>query len=210
LHRAVTLAILTLLLLAIAGITVAQESVYSPETGHQTEPTVQEETTIGGFTEPSGGDLEETAEEPEADDSGVNEDEATEVESGAEPEGAGEERGPGMPEGAAKGKAVGSRGEAGGEPKQKVTLCHKGKNTITVGRPAQEAHLRHGDTLGACQTASANPEPPKGGQGGAQDGGSNGQQKVTLCHKGKQTLTIGAPAKAAHLRHGDRLGPCAQ
>jgi hypothetical protein len=36
----------------------------------------------------------------------------------------------------------------GGE--QKVTLCHKDKNTLTVGAPAQAAHLGHGDTLGAC------------------------------------------------------------
>ena len=34
-----------------------------------------------------------------------------------------------------------------------------------------------------------------------------GQPKVTLCHKGK-TITVGAPAARAHLRHGDRLGPC--
>ena len=33
----------------------------------------------------------------------------------------------------------------------KVTLCHKGKNTITVGAAAVPAHLRHGDTLGPCQ-----------------------------------------------------------
>jgi hypothetical protein len=34
--------------------------------------------------------------------------------------------------------------------KTKVTLCHKGKKTITVGAPAVKAHLRHGDTLGRC------------------------------------------------------------
>jgi len=34
--------------------------------------------------------------------------------------------------------------------KTKVTLCHKGKKTITVGKPAAKAHLRHGDTLGPC------------------------------------------------------------
>lgn len=32
----------------------------------------------------------------------------------------------------------------------KVTICHKGKQTITVAEPAVEAHLRHGDTLGPC------------------------------------------------------------
>jgi len=34
--------------------------------------------------------------------------------------------------------------------KEKVTLCHKGKNTITVGVAAVKAHLRHGDTIGSC------------------------------------------------------------
>jgi hypothetical protein len=31
----------------------------------------------------------------------------------------------------------------------KVALCHKG-HTIRVAQPAVKAHLRHGDTLGAC------------------------------------------------------------
>jgi hypothetical protein len=34
-----------------------------------------------------------------------------------------------------------------------------------------------------------------------------GHQKVPLCHKGK-TITVGAPAQAAHMRHGDSLGAC--
>jgi hypothetical protein len=34
--------------------------------------------------------------------------------------------------------------------KAKVSLCHKGKKTISVGGPAVKAHLRHGDTLGRC------------------------------------------------------------
>ncbi|MGZ4020066.1 MAG: Kazal-type serine protease inhibitor domain-containing protein, partial [Flavisolibacter sp.] len=34
-----------------------------------------------------------------------------------------------------------------------------------------------------------------------------GQKKVTICHKG-HTITVGAPAVAAHLAHGDTLGPC--
>jgi hypothetical protein len=34
-----------------------------------------------------------------------------------------------------------------------------------------------------------------------------GKTKVTLCHKG-HTITVGAPAVKAHLRHGDHLGPC--
>ena len=35
-----------------------------------------------------------------------------------------------------------------------------------------------------------------------------GKTKVTLCHKGKKTITVGAPAVKAHLRHGDKLGRC--
>ena len=40
--------------------------------------------------------------------------------------------------------------DEGGKGQTKVTICHKDKNTITVGAPAQAAHERHGDTLGAC------------------------------------------------------------
>jgi hypothetical protein len=34
-----------------------------------------------------------------------------------------------------------------------------------------------------------------------------GQEKVTICHDGN-TLTVGAPAVAAHVAHGDTVGPC--
>lgn len=48
-----------------------------------------------------------------------------------------------------------------GKGLQKVTLCHKGRVTIRVGFPAMKAHLRHGDTLGACG-AQAKPAPAPG------------------------------------------------
>jgi hypothetical protein len=35
---------------------------------------------------------------------------------------------------------------------EKVTICHKG-HTITVGKPAVKAHLKHGDHLGPCTQA---------------------------------------------------------
>lgn len=38
--------------------------------------------------------------------------------------------------------------------------------------------------------------------------GGGGQERVTICHKG-HTITIGAPAVAAHLaNHGDTIGAC--
>jgi hypothetical protein len=33
-------------------------------------------------------------------------------------------------------------------------------------------------------------------------------RKVILCHKGRSTLSVNEKAVAAHLRHGDYLGPC--
>ncbi len=35
-----------------------------------------------------------------------------------------------------------------------------------------------------------------------------GQEKVVLCHKGKKTIEVAAPAADAHRRHGDTVGPC--
>jgi len=32
--------------------------------------------------------------------------------------------------------------------------------------------------------------------------------KVLLCHKGRQTIEVGAPSLATHLAHGDTLGGC--
>ncbi len=43
---------------------------------------------------------------------------------------------------------------AQGQYGKKVTLCHKGKKTISVGKAAVPAHLRHGDTLGTCAAAA--------------------------------------------------------
>jgi hypothetical protein len=36
-------------------------------------------------------------------------------------------------------------------PSGKVAVCHKGKRTVSVGVRAVRAHLRHGDSLGACE-----------------------------------------------------------
>ena len=44
-------------------------------------------------------------------------------------------------------------------------------------------------------------KPPDDVRGGS-------EQKVLVCHKGKKTLTVGAPALVAHLGHGDTEGSC--
>ncbi len=54
---------------------------------------------------------------------------------------------------------VGGGGGGGGGGTTKVTICHippgnpANAHTITVGAPAVDAHLAHGDTLGACVDA---------------------------------------------------------
>jgi hypothetical protein len=51
-----------------------------------------------------------------------------------------------------------STGRAG-----KVTICHKGKNTLSVSVNAWPAHKAHGDTLGACATAKQKGPKQHGG-----------------------------------------------
>lgn len=73
--------------------------------------------------------------------------------------------------------------------------------------------------LAVAALAGASPGKGKPGKPGKKDAPSTaqyqygpsgkqyGKTKVTLCHKGK-TITVGAPAAKAHMRHGDTLGPC--
>lgn len=78
---------------------------------------------------------------------------------------------------------------------KKVTICHRTHSkkhpfvTIRVSRRAVPAHLRHGDALGPCGSAT-----------------------FTLCHKakhGKKTMKAKGARKAErHLKHGDKLGKC--
>jgi hypothetical protein len=60
-----------------------------------------------------------------------------------------------------KGKDYTSKDQVPGyaRGKDKVTLCHE-EHTITVGAPAKDAHLRHGDTEGTCgEEPTETPEP---------------------------------------------------
>jgi hypothetical protein len=42
-----------------------------------------------------------------------------------------------------------------GQYGKKVTICHKGRNTITVSVNALPAHKAHGDVVGTCAQAKA-------------------------------------------------------
>lgn len=60
---------------------------------------------------------------------------------------AGNGKGKGAPTSASSSQYQYSGGKQYG--RHRVAICHKG-HTIRVAQPAVKAHLRHGDTLGAC------------------------------------------------------------
>jgi len=49
-------------------------------------------------------------------------------------------------------------GGGGGGTRSKETICHNG-NTITVAKSAVAAHLKHGDTKGACPVVTTAKKP---------------------------------------------------
>ena len=255
-HRAVVLTTLVLLLLAVAGVSAAQDSgifAGGPNSDDPPGSTTQEKTSFeatvaedtmqsalpGASSEPKGG--EDASEPTVVSKPTVGETEKPTAAAPSEktlPPGSNNVgkptksgRGVGKPALFGKAPNIGNPPSevdhpANGKPQergnevdhgrgsgqQKITLCHKGKKTLTVGAPALAAHQRHGDTQGACQTEGAGSElsgetmKPEGAKSGGPDG-SGDQHKVTLCHKNK-TLTVGAQAQEAHLRHGDSPGAC--
>ena len=171
-RRAVILATLALLLLAVAGVTAAQEGVFeSAEPGVDVSETTAQENTAPepASPEPTGSKRmspetttdEETAptdeEPPEAEESG----EPVGKDKGSDKAGGGEQ-----PESADRAGGAGCR--------RKVIVCHKGEKTLTVGTPAEVAHLRRGDSRGACGGVVAEDEEDAGNPGGNGQGPPGG------------------------------------
>jgi hypothetical protein len=198
-QRALVLTTFVLLLLAVAGVTAAgpngddPSGLTTPEMTSSGSPLAEDpETPAPGSSSSKPEEVEEETDEdvfestvitettvrtPEAPTAGhlVEERPAPHSKAGEEHRRADDVHGPravkpvnegrgvGKPEHAGKPTDIGkprNHGEhpAGGKPKErghaggqhKVTLCHKDKNTITVGAPAVDAHLAHGDRLRAC------------------------------------------------------------
>ena len=254
-HRAVVLTTLVLLLLAIAGVSAAQDSgifAGGPNSDDPPGSTTQERTSFeatmaeetmtsalpGASSEPKvGEDVSEpkvvskpTVGETEKPTAAAPSEQSLPPGSNNVGKPADSGRGVGKPAFVGKVPSIGKLPDDVGHPangkpevrgneiehgrgggQQKVTLCHKKDKTLTVGAPALAGHQRHGDTQGACETdgpgselSGEKIEPEAANNGG---GGSGGQDKVPLCHKNK-TLTVGAQAQEAHLRHGDSPGTC--
>src|SRR5919112_2126059 len=191
-HRAVVLTTLVLLFLAVAGVSAAQDSgiftggpISDDLPGSTTQERTSFEATVaedtmksalpGASSEPKVG--EDASEPTVVTEPTVGE---TEKPTTAAP---GQET---LTSGSNNvGKPI-NRGWGVGKPD------HAGKAS-NIGKPPDEVN----------HPANGKPEV-RGNE--AEHGRGGNQQKVTLCHKDKVTLTVGAPAQAAHLRHGDKHG----
>jgi uncharacterized membrane protein YgcG len=77
---------------------------------------------------------------------------------------------------------------------KKLTICHKGKNTLTISVRAWPAHQRHGDTLGPCTTGH---KP------------NNGKHKGNPHHNPNPGSDTGASSQSSttgHTSHGNGNG----
>jgi hypothetical protein len=90
-------------------------------------------------------------------------------------------------------------GAAAKQYEKKVTLCHKGKKTISVGKAAANAHVKHGDTVGACASSSASASSTAKGKGKKK--GSEPAATTTTT-----TTTTAAPSSPSGSEHGHGKG----
>jgi hypothetical protein len=189
-HRAVVLTTLVLLLLAVAGVSTAQDSgifTGGPNSDDPQGSTTQERTSF----------------------------EATVAEDTMASALPGASSGPKAGEDASEPTVVTE--PTVGET-EKPTAAAPGQETLTpgsnnVGKPTNSGrgvgkpkHAGKALNIGKPPDNVVHPANGKPQERGNEAGGS--QQKVTLCHKDKKTLMVGAPAQAAHLRHGDKDGAC--
>jgi hypothetical protein len=197
-RRAVILVTLTCILFAVAGVTVAGENTFTPDWqgGDQTESTVPE-STVAGRTAP-----EATLPEATVPETTVSEDVEKPVEGTEEPTVVVEEEqkkpGEGDPgAGNYRGIQNDNRIEKAGKP---------------AGKPGKQEHAQGGKKYGKQRVAGKPPGKSKPATGRPDHAGKKGFEsnpgKVTLCHKQRVTISVGAPAWPAHQGHGDKLGAC--
>lgn len=182
-HRAVVLTTLVLLLLAVAGVTAAQESgtfAAGPNGKNSPESTMPETTTPG-----RGSSTLDVAEE--AGEDALKPTVITDpiVEKPEKP-------------------IVVDPAEEG--PAADANVDEEHGRPATVDRPNSGKPGSSGKGVGKPEHAG---KPGHEEHRGKEENRHGGQQKVLLCHNGKHTLTVGHPAKAAHLRHhGDGPAAC--
>ena len=93
-----------------------------------------------------------------------------------------------------------------------VTAIRQGNRSVSVTdvTVGQRVHVK-GEWLpaaaGSSQLVLAHEIKLQGGDDDDDDG-EPGEAKITICHKGKNTLSVGASAWPAHQAHGDTKGAC--
>jgi hypothetical protein len=199
-RRAVILVTLTCILFAVAGVTVAGENTFTPgwQDGDQKESKVPESTVAGRTA------TEATVPEATLPEATVPE---TTVPEGVEKPVEGTEEATVVVEEEQKkfGKGDPGAGNYGG--------IQNDNRIEKAGKPAgKPEHAQGGKKYGKQRVAGKPPGKSRPAPGRPDHAGKKGFEgnpgKVTLCHKEKVTISVGAPAEPAHLRHGDSLGAC--
>jgi hypothetical protein len=199
-YRVVVLITLVLLLLAVAGVSVAHEGrIFAGGTNKDDPP----ESTKPEQTSPEATGPKDTTPTPPPGASSETDDRQDIPESTVITEPTPEERtmmSPGDETPIPGKNDVGKPAHVGRAPdlgrSRGEVMPHA--NGEPGGRRHKQVHSRGPELSGKTMGAEA----ARNGEGGGA-----GRDKVVLCHKHK-TLTVGAPAQAAHLRHGDSLGAC--
>jgi hypothetical protein len=192
-RRGVILATLTCILFAVAGVTAATENTFtsSSQDGDQTESTAPESTVAGRTA------FEATVPERTVPEDVEKLDEGTVEATVVVPE-APKEPGKGDP---GAGNYGGIQDDNGIEEADQP-----------AGKPGKPEPAQGGKKYGKPRVVGKPPGKSRPDTGRPDDAGAKGfdgnPDKVTLCHKDKVTISVGAPAMRAHLRHGDRRGAC--
>jgi hypothetical protein len=192
-RRVVILVTLTCILFAVAGVTVATENTFlpSPQNGDPMESTIPE-STVAGRTAP-----EATAREATVPETTVPEDVKKPVEGT-------EEATVVMRE---EPKEPGKGGYGATREDNRI-----GKAGGPTGKSGKPEHAQGGKKYGKARVAGEPPGKSRPATGTPDHAGKKGfggnPGKVTLCHKDRVTISVGAPAEPAHVRHGDELGAC--
>ena len=81
-----------------------------------------------------------------------------------------------------------------------------------TGKPGKPEHAQGSKKYGKSRVSGKPPGKSRPATGRPDFAGEKrfkgNPGKVTLCHKDRVTISVGAPAEPAHLRHGDKLGAC--
>lgn len=195
-YRAVVFTTLVLLLLAVAGVSVAQDGQMfagEPNSDALPESTSPEQTSL----EATG--LEDTTTSPPAGESTETEDHQNMTEPPVVTE---------LPGGETEKSPAAAPVEETPPPGPKDVVSKPGDSDSAVGKPAHAGEAPNGGGPPVEVGPQGNDKPEEPGNE-VEPGRSAGQPKAVLCHKANnKTLTVGSPALAAHLRHGDARGAC--